>query len=66
VLGTTVASMHARYGSRLAAVYVYQAHDQQPTGVATDLESHFGTLQQNGEAKGAYTSTVQTLLSANP
>jgi hypothetical protein len=66
VLGTTVASMHARYGNRLAAVYLYQAHDQQPTGVATDLESHFGALQQNGEAKGVYTSTVQTLLSTNP
>jgi hypothetical protein len=66
VLGTTVASMHARYGSRLAAVYLYQAHDQQPAGVATDLESHFGALQKNGEAKGAYTGVVQTLLSTNP
>jgi hypothetical protein len=66
VLGSTVASMHARYGSRLAAVYLYQAHDQQPAGVATDLESHFGALQQNGEAKGAYTSVVQTLLATNP
>jgi hypothetical protein len=66
VLGSTVASMHAHYGSRLAGVYLYQAHDQQPAGVATDLESHFGALQQNGAAKGAYTGTVESLLSTSP
>jgi hypothetical protein len=66
VLSATVASMHAHYGSRLAALYLFQAHDQQPAGVGTNLESHFGALQKSGEAKGSYTSTVQSLLSSNP
>ena len=66
VLGTTVSSMSARYGSRLAAMYLFQAHDQQPAGVATNLESHFGALQKSGDVKGSYTSTVESLLSSNP
>jgi hypothetical protein len=66
VLSSTVSSMHARYGSRLAAMYLFQAHDQQPAGVSTSLESHFGALQNDGEAKGAYTSVVESLLSTNP
>jgi hypothetical protein len=65
-LSSTVSAMRSRYGSRLAAVYLYQAHDQQPTGTSTALESYFGALQSNGSAKGAYTTEVESLLSTNP
>jgi hypothetical protein len=65
-LASTVSGMRARYGSRLAAFYLYQAHDQKPTGTATELEAYFGAVQSNGAAKGAYTPEVESLLSANP
>ncbi len=65
-LGSAVNGMKARYGSRLAAFYLYQAHDQQPTGTSTSLESYFGAQQSNGSPKGAYTTEVESLLSANP
>jgi hypothetical protein len=65
-LASTVSGMQARYGSRLAAFYLYQAHDQKPTGTATELEAYFGAVQSNGAAKGAYTPEVESLLSANP
>jgi hypothetical protein len=65
VLSATVSSMRARYGSRLGAMYLFQANDQQPAGQATNLESHFGALQNNGEAKGAYTNIVESLLSSS-
>jgi hypothetical protein len=65
-LSSTVSGMRARYGSRLAAFYLYQAHDQKPTGTSTELEAYFGALQSNGSPKGEYTTEVESLLSANP
>jgi hypothetical protein len=65
-LGSAVAAMRARYGSRLAAFYLYQAHDQAATGTSTSLESYFGALQSNASPKGAYTSEVESLLATNP
>jgi hypothetical protein len=65
-LSSAVSAMKARYGTRLAALYLYQAHDQAPTGTSTDRESYFGALQSNEAPKGAYTTTVQSLLTANP
>lgn len=65
-LSSSINAMRSRYGSRLAAVYLYQAHDQQPTGTSTSLESYFGALQSNGTPKGAYTTEVESLLSTNP
>jgi hypothetical protein len=65
VLSSTVSAMTARYGSRLAALYLFQANDQEPAGTGTNLESHFGALQLNGEAKGSFTTTVESLLSSN-
>jgi hypothetical protein len=66
VLSSAISSMHASFPSRLAAVYLFQANDQQPAGVSTSLESHFGALQNSGEPKGNYTSVVESLLSSNP
>ena len=59
-LQSALTAMQARYGQRLRAFYLYQAHDQQPTGTATGREAYFGALQSNGAAKGAYTSTVES------
>jgi hypothetical protein len=66
VLGSVVGGMRARYGSRLAAFYLYQAHDQDATGASSEREGYFGALQSNQAPKGEYTTTVQSLLSANP
>jgi hypothetical protein len=65
-LSSTVSAMRSTYGSRLASLYVYQAHDQSATGTTTSFGHYFGALQSNGEAKGAYTTTVESLLSSNP
>jgi hypothetical protein len=65
-LSSVVSAMRARYGSRLASLYLYQAHDQAATGTATGREYYFGALQSNGSPKGAYTTTVESLLHENP
>jgi hypothetical protein len=65
-LDSTVSAMRARYGSRLAALYVYQGHDQATTGSSTERESYFGALQNNSSTKGTYTTEVESLLSTNP
>jgi hypothetical protein len=65
-LSSSVSAMRSRYGSRLAAIFLYEAHDQKPTGTTTELEGYFGALQSNGAPKGAYTTEVQSLLSTNP
>ncbi len=64
-LETTVTAMRADYGSRLATVYLYEAHDLKATGASTEREAYFGALQSNEAPKGAYTATVESLLSAN-
>ncbi|HWH93407.1 MAG TPA: hypothetical protein VNT03_06060 [Baekduia sp.] len=64
-LRDTVAAMRARYGSRLAAMYLYQAHDQKSPGASVSRESYFGGLALDGTAKGTYTSAMKTLLSSN-
>jgi hypothetical protein len=64
-LQSTVAAMRARYGPRLATFYVYQAHDQKASGTSTNREAYFGVLQSDEVSKGAYTTTVESLLSTN-
>jgi hypothetical protein len=63
-LSSTVAAMRARYGSRLAAMYLYQAHDQRDSGSSSSREYYFGGLTLDGTAKGSYTAAMKTLLSA--
>ena len=65
-LQSTVSTMRARYGARLAAFYLFQARDQRATGTSTEREGYFGALQSNEQPKGTYTTAVQSLLSANP
>jgi hypothetical protein len=62
-LTSTVTGMLARYGSRLRAMYLYQAQDLGASGSSSDREMYFGATQSNGAAKGAYTTAVQSLLS---
>jgi len=64
-LHSVLSGMHTRYGSRLGAFYLYQAHDQYATGTKTGRESYFGALQSTGTAKGAYTSEVKADLAVN-
>jgi hypothetical protein len=65
-LQSNLSAMRARYGSRLAAFYLFQAHDQDATGTTTKREGYFGALQSNEAPKGAYTTAVESLLSLNP
>jgi hypothetical protein len=64
-LESTIAAMRARYGSRLASVYLYEAHDLKATGTSTEREAYFGALQSNEGSKGTYTTTVESLLSTD-
>ena len=64
-LHSVLAGMQSRYGSRLGAFYLYQAHDQYATGTTTGRESYFGALQSTGTSKGAYTSEVKADLAVN-
>jgi len=64
-LGSVVGSMHARYGGRLAGLYLYDANDLATSGASTSRENYFGALQNGGSAKGVYTTAVQGLLAAN-
>jgi hypothetical protein len=63
-LTSTIAAMRARYGSRLAAMYLYQAHDQKSPGTSTSRESYFGGMTLDDGAKGGYTTAMKTLLTA--
>ncbi len=64
-LHSALAGMESRYGSRLGAFFLYQAHDQYATGTQTGREAYFGALQSNGAAKGAYTTEVKADLAVN-
>jgi hypothetical protein len=57
--------MESRYGSRLGAFFLYQAHDQYASGTQSGREAYFGSLQSNGAPKGAYTTEVKADLAAN-
>jgi hypothetical protein len=65
-LTANLAAMRARYGARLASMYLFQAHDQKATGTSGGREGYFGALQLDETAKGAFTTTVESLLSLNP
>ena len=64
-LHSALAGMQSRYGSRLGAFFLYQAHDQYASGTQTGREAYFGALQSNGSAKGSYTTEVKADLAAN-
>jgi hypothetical protein len=51
-------------GSRLDMFMLYQVRDQEATGAGNQRESYFGALQHELQPKGAYTTAVESLLSA--
>jgi hypothetical protein len=55
-----IADMRARYGSRLAEMFIFEQRD-----MATDpngREANFGAVKPDGSPKGAYTTTIRDLL----
>jgi hypothetical protein len=63
-LRSALSGMQARYGRRLGAFFLYQAHDQYASGTKTGRESYFGALQSNGATKGAYTTEMKAAIAA--
>jgi len=61
-LSSTVIAIRARYGTRVRAIFVYQALDQRPPTFDSDREHYLGVLGSNGAAKGAYTATFRALV----
>ncbi len=60
-LASTVSAIRARYGTRIRAIFVYQALDQRLPHVDSNREHYFGVLTANGAAKGALTATFRSL-----
>ncbi|HEY4996463.1 MAG TPA: hypothetical protein VII03_00625 [Solirubrobacteraceae bacterium] len=61
-LASTVSAIRARYGTRIRAIFVYQALDQRLPHVDSNREHYFGILTANGAAKGALTATFRSLV----
>jgi hypothetical protein len=61
-LKTAIAGMRARYGARLASVFLYSTVDQRSTGASTDREHYFGAMKNDNTPKGAYTDEVVSLM----
>jgi hypothetical protein len=59
-----IADMHATYGTRLAAVMIFEQRDMSDSGTTTNREGYFGAYQHDFAPKGAYTTAVQSLLAA--
>jgi hypothetical protein len=57
--------MRARYGSRLAAIYLYSTSDLKATGASNDREMYFGALHNDKSTKGAFTAEVRRQLGAS-
>ena len=61
-VSSVVTGIHARYGRRVRAIFIYQAFDQRPPYADGDREHYFGALTSSGAAKGAYTAAIRSLL----
>jgi hypothetical protein len=63
-LDRTIAEMRLdpKIGPRLRDFMIYAAHDLRPQGTTRDREQHFGALQSNLAAKGAYSTEVRAQL----
>jgi hypothetical protein len=64
-LQSTLSRMRSRFGSRIAAFYLFQASDQEQPGATSNLEGYFGALEANGTPKGAYTAAVRADVAAH-
>jgi hypothetical protein len=63
-LTQALTGMKAKYGSRLKDVFLYEAHDLQNSGNSSDREAYFGGLTLGGQAKGAYTDAIKSVLAS--
>jgi hypothetical protein len=61
-LASTVSAIRARYGTRIRAIFIFQALDQRLPRVDNDREHYLGILTANGAAKGALTKTFRSLV----
>lgn len=61
-LSATVTAIRGRYGTRIKAIFVFQALDQRLPRVDGDREHYFGVLTAKGAPKGALTATFRSLL----
>lgn len=65
-LSSDVSEFLSTYGSRVAAMMLYEVSDLSPTHATTEREQYFGTFQTNGSPKGAYTEMVKSLMERHP
>ena len=63
-LASVFSTMRSRYGSKLRALYLYQAQDERAEGASNERESYFGCLQSNGAPKGSFTTEVESVLAS--
>jgi hypothetical protein len=61
-LASTVSAIRARYGTRIRAIFIYQALDQRLPRTDANREHYFGILTANGASKGALTTTFRALV----
>jgi hypothetical protein len=61
-LAATVSAIRARYGTRIRAIFVFQALDQRLPRIDNNREHYFGILTANGASKGALTRTFRSLV----
>lgn len=65
-LSSDVSEFLSTYGSRVAAMMLYEVSDLSPTHTTTEREQYFGVFQSNGSPKGAYTEMVKSLMERHP
>ena len=59
---SSLAWMKEMLGSKLAMFIFYQTGDQAPSGVTTNWQDYFGSLQHEGQPKGPFTEAVEAVL----
>jgi hypothetical protein len=59
-IGGVISTMRA--SGKVAQLMIYEMSDLSAPGANTFKENYFGIVQQNGTAKGAYTSTLASLM----
>jgi hypothetical protein len=55
----SIGDMRAKWGSRIAALFIFEQRDMQPHGSTSNREGYFGAVQHNGGRKGPYTSEIE-------
>lgn len=61
-LNTVASDMQS--SGKVGQMMIFQMSDQAASGATTDREKYFGIVHDTGAAKGAYTTTAQSLMTA--